>query len=314
MIPWRYHLVSIMAIFLALGLGVVVGTTVINPGLVKNLNSQTDGLKQALKDQQKTDLDLRTQLASMNAFGDQAMPYLVAGTLTGEQIIVVTEEGVDARAISETRKALDLSGAEVLTTLTVRPTMAADSPATKRDLATLLGQLQTTPADQLALGAALALAERLARDPRGDLSGNPDMLGELLSQGFLVSSSPGISSATLSGIGGRGQLVVTIGGGAIDELVPPSATFLGPFVTDLIDAGVVTAAGESLAADDGFVIGLRSATDDLAAASLVTVDNVDLPIGGSAMVLALADTISQGTGGDYGVKDGASRLLPTPPA
>ena len=34
-IPWRYHLVSIMAIFLALGLGVVVGTTVINPGLVQ---------------------------------------------------------------------------------------------------------------------------------------------------------------------------------------------------------------------------------------------------------------------------------------
>ena len=310
MIPWRYHLVSIMAIFLALGLGVVVGTTVINPGLVKNLNSQTDGLRQELKDQRKTDLDLQSQLATMNAFGDQAMPYLVAGTLTGEQVVVVTEEGVDARAISEAQKALDLSGAGVLTTLTVRSTMAADSPATKRDLATLLGQSQSTPADQLASDAAQALAERLAKDPRGDLSGNPDVLGELLSQGFLISSSPGISSATLLGIGGRGQLVVTIGGGAIDELVPPSDTFLGPFVTDLIDSGVVVGAGEGLAAADGFVTALRSAANDLATASLVTVDNVDLPIGGSAMMLALADAISQGTGGDYGVKDGASRLLP----
>jgi hypothetical protein len=311
-IPWRYHLVSIMAIFLALGLGVVVGTTVINPGLVKNLNSQTDGLRQELKDQRKTDLDLQSQLATMNAFGDQAMPYLVAGTLTGEQVVVVTEEGVDARAISEARKALDLSGAEVLTTLTVRSTMAADSPATKRDLATLLGQSQSTPTDQLALDAAQALAERLAKDPRGDLSGSPDVLGELLSQGFLISSSPGISSATLSGIGGRGQLVVTIGGGAIDELVPPSATFLAPFVTGLVDTGVVTGAGEGLAAADGFVTGLRSAADDLSTAALVTVDNVDLPVGGSAMVLALADALAQGTGGDYGVKDGVSRLLPPP--
>jgi hypothetical protein len=301
-----------MAIFLALGLGVVVGTTVINPGLVKNLTSQTDGLKQALKEQQKTDLDLRTQLASMNAFGDQAMPYLVAGTLIGTQVVVVTEEGVDARAISETRKALDLSGAEVLTTLTVRSTMAADSPTTKRDLATLLGQSQSTPAGQLASDAAQALAARLAKDPRGDLSGSPDMLGELLSQGFLISSSPGISSASLLGIGGRGQLVVTIGGGAIDELVPTSDTFLGPFVADLVDSGVVTGAVEGLAAADGFVTGLRSAANDLATASLVTVDNVDLPIGGSAMVLALADAISRGTGGDYGVKDGASRLLPPP--
>ena len=298
-----------MAIFLALGLGVVVGTTVINPGLVKNLNSQTDGLRQELKDQRKTDLDLQSQLATTNAFGDQAMPYLVAGTLTGEQVIVVTEDGVDARAVSETRKALDLSGAEVLTTLTVRSTMAADSPATKRDLATLLGQSQSTPAGQLALDAAQALAQRLAKDPRGDLSGSPDMLGELLSQGFLISSSPSISSATLSGIGGRGQLVVTIGG-AIDELVPPSATFLGPLVTDLVDTGVVTGAGEGLTAADGFVTGLRSAADALSTAALVTVDNVDLPVGGSAMVLALADALLQGTGGDYGVKDGASRLLP----
>ena len=312
MIPWRYHLVSIMAIFLALGLGVVVGTTVINPGLVKNLSSQTDGLRQELKDQRKTDLDLQSQLATMNTFGDQAMPYLVAGTLTGAQVVVVTEEGVDARAISEARKALDLSGAEVLTTLTVRSTMAADTPTTKRDLATLLGQSQSAPAGQLALEAAQALAGRLAKDPRGDLSGSPDMLGELLSQGFLISSSPAISSATLLGIGGRGQLVVTIGGGAVDELVPASATFLGPFVSDLVAAGVVTGAGEGLAAADGFVSGLRAAAGDPTAAALVTVDNVDLPVGGSAMVLALADAISQGTGGDYGVKDGLSRLLPPP--
>jgi hypothetical protein len=311
-IPWRYHLVSIMAIFLALGLGVVVGTTVIDPGLVKSLSSQTDGLTQELKNQRKTDLDLRSQLAATSAFGDQAMPYLVAGTLTGSQVVVVTQEGVDARAISETRKALDLSGAEVLITLTVRSTMAAGTPATRRDLATLLGQSQSAAAGQLALDAAQALAERLAKDPRGDLSGSPDVLEELLSQGFLIPSSSGISSATLLGIGGRGQLVVTIGGGAIDELAPPSDAFLGPLVADLVDAGVVTGAGEAVAAADGFVTGLRSAADQLAAASLVTVDNVDLPVGGSAMVLALADAISQGTGGDYGVKDGASRLLPSP--
>ena len=106
--------------------------------------------------------------------------------------------------------------------------------------------------------------------------------------------------------------MVTIGGGAINELVPPSAVFLAPFVGDLVGAGVVTGAGESVAALDGFVTGLRSVADDPSAAALVTVDNLDLPVGGSAMVLALADALSLGTGGDYGVKDGASRLLPPP--
>ena len=124
MIPWRYHLVSIMAIFLALGLGVVVGTTVINPGLVKNLNSQTDELTQHVRDLQKNLSDLQSQLATMDAFSEQAMPYLVGDELFGRQAVIVTEEGVDARAVAQTRRALDLSAAEVLTTLTVRPTMS----------------------------------------------------------------------------------------------------------------------------------------------------------------------------------------------
>ena len=50
--------------------------------------------------------------------------------------------------------------------------------------------------------------------------------------------------------------------------------------------------------------------DDSSGAPLVTVDNVDLPIGASAMVLGLHDALANGTGGDYGVKDGVTRLLP----
>jgi hypothetical protein len=301
-IPWRYHLVSIMAIFLALGLGVVVGTTVINPGLVKNLNNQTDDLRQKV-------LDLQSELETMGTFTDQAMPYIVGDKLLGEQVVIVTEEGVDARALSESRRALDLSGAEVLTTLTVRPTIAATSSAAQGDLATLLGLSQTTSRDELVNQAAQALADRLAEEPILDLPGETDVLGEMLSQGYITSSAPGVSDTTLEEIGGRGQLVVAIGG-AIDQLEPPSGAFLQPFVTRLIADGVVTGAGESLADDDGFVAGLRATVDGSSGAPLVTVDNVDQPVGGSAMVLAMGEAITQGTGGHYGVKDGASRLLP----
>ena len=83
-----------------------------------------------------------------------------------------------------------------------------------------------------------------------------------------------------------------------------------PFVIELISAGVVSGAGESLASDDGFVSDLRSSVDDSSVAPLVTVDNVDLPIGASAMVLGLQGALTDGTGGDYGVKDGTTRLLP----
>jgi hypothetical protein len=309
-IPWRYHLVSIMAIFLALGLGVVVGTTVINPGLVKNLNNQTDELTQHVRDLQKERLDQGSQLDTWNTFGEQAMPYLVGDTLFGRQVVIVTEEGVDARALAETRRALDLSGAEIKTTLTVRPSMSAETPAAQRELATLLGSSSTTPPELLVSEAARSLAQRLAADPGGDVSGRPDPLGEMLSQGFLISSAPDISDSTLKDIGGRGQMVVAVGGGAVDELSPSSASFMEPFVTELVSAGVVSGAGESLASNDGFVSNLRASVDDSSLAPLVTVDNVDLPVGASAMVLGLQGALRDGTGGDYGVKDGLTRLLP----
>jgi hypothetical protein len=290
-----------MAIFLALGLGVVVGTTVINPGLVKNLNSQTDELTQKVRDLQKDQLDLQAELDTMNTFSEQAMPYLVADELFGRQVVLVTQEGVDPRAIAQTRRALDLSGAEILTTLTVRPTMAADTPASRSDLATLLGLSQTTPPDVLTTEAARTLADRLATDP-----------AELLSQGFLTSSAPGITDATLKDIGGRAQMVVTIGGGPTGEPSPTSELFMQPFVTELVASGVVSGAGETFAADDGFVTDLRSSVDDSSVAPLVTVDNIDLPIGASAMVLGLGEALIDDAGGDYGVKEGATRLLPPP--
>jgi len=311
-IPWRYHLVSIMAIFLALGLGVVVGTTVINPGLVKNLNDQTDGLKDDLRQLQQEQQDLQSRLDTMNTFSEQAMPYLVADELFGRQVVIVTQEGVDPRAVTETRRALDLSGAQILTTFTVRPTMAAETPAARSDLATLLGLSQTTPPEVLTKEAARTLADRLAKDPGTDLSGVPDELGELLSQGFLTSSAPGITDATLDDIGGRGQLVVTIGGGPAGEPSPTSELFMEPLVTELVGSGVVSGAGETLTADDGFVTDLRSAVDDSSVAPLVTVDNIDLPVGASAMVLGLGEALIDDAGGDYGVKEGATRLLPPP--
>jgi hypothetical protein len=309
-ISWRYHLISIVAVFLALGLGVLAGTTVLNDNLVRNLKGQTQQLRSDLSDLRKQVDDYRTQLATMNAFADQAMPYVVGSKLANEDVVVVTEDGVDGRALAETRKALDLAGAHVLTTLTVHPSLAAGTPGAQQDLATLLGLPQDATPEELEAAAAQTLAERLAKDPRAALVGQTDPLGELLSQGFVTASGPGLSDTTLQGIGGRGQMVVTIGGGGA-ALTPPSSALLVPFVGDLVTLGVVTGAGESVAADDGFISGVRGAPND-SGNPLVTVDNADMPIGSSAMVLGLQSVLFGGPGGDYGIKADASRLLPPP--
>ncbi|HYH28079.1 MAG TPA: copper transporter, partial [Actinomycetota bacterium] len=44
MISFRFHLVSLVAVFLALGLGILAGTTVLDRQIVSQLERQTDRL------------------------------------------------------------------------------------------------------------------------------------------------------------------------------------------------------------------------------------------------------------------------------
>jgi hypothetical protein len=309
-ISWRYHLISIVAVFLAFGLGVLTGTTVLNDNLVRRLKSQTRSLTEQLDELRSSDQDNESELARMNAFAEQAMPYLVDATLIGQQVVVVTQDGVDGGAVAETRTALDLAGADVITTLAVQPTMAAQTSNAQRDLAAILGLPDSTSAQELATAGGRAIALRLATDPAVDPTG-ADVLGELLSQGFLTASAPEITDATLGEIGGRDQLVVVVGGTS-EELAPASTDFMVPLVQGLADLDVVAGVGESLDANDGLVSAIRSALE-ASAGPLVTVDNIDRPVGASAMALGLRAAIVLGTGGDYGVKPGATRLLPPAP-
>jgi hypothetical protein len=299
-----------VAVFLAFGLGVLTGTTVLNDNLVRQLKSQTRDLKANLDELRRTDQDIQSELARMNAFAEEAMPYLVDAALIGEQVIVVTQDGVDGNALAETRTALDLAGADVITTLTVQPTMAAETPNTQRDLAAILGLPDSTSAQELSAAAASAVALRLAADPAVDPAVG-DVLGELLSQGFMTASAPEITDATLGQIGGRDQLVVVVGG-TNGVLSPTSTDFMVPLVEALAVLAVVAGAGESLEANDMFLSSIRSSVDT-SAVPLITVDNIDRPVGASAMALGLRAAIAQGTGGDYGVKPGATRLLPPAP-
>ncbi|TMK19625.1 MAG: copper transporter, partial [Actinobacteria bacterium] len=48
MINLRYHIVSLAATFLAFGLGILAGTTVIDQGLVSSLRQNTSALERDL--------------------------------------------------------------------------------------------------------------------------------------------------------------------------------------------------------------------------------------------------------------------------
>jgi hypothetical protein len=308
-ISWRYHLVSIVAVFLALGLGVLAGTTVLDQGLVNTLQDRTQRLQDDLGELRATVGDLQDRLGAMSAFADQALPHLVESQLSDREIVIVTQDGVEDGSVDQAREALDLAGAVVLTTLSVRPEMAAETAESRRALAELLGMPESTPPEDLSATAADLLATRLSLEPDPIAEpGSEDLLGVLLSEGFVTASTPGLSDATLLDLGGRDQVVVTVGGGS-EEIAPGPSSFLVPLVRSLADSGVVTAAGESLSVEVSYVERVRDEVD-ADGTPLVTVDDLDQAVGGAALVLGLQRASLEGIGGHYGVKAGASRLLP----
>ena len=74
MVDFRYHVVSIIAVFLALALGIVVGTTALNGALLDNLKTSIDTLSTDKRALEGSVSVLREQVASDQRLVEQVAP------------------------------------------------------------------------------------------------------------------------------------------------------------------------------------------------------------------------------------------------
>ena len=68
MIDFRYHLVSLIAVFLAIALGIVIGTTQLNGKVLDDLRGQVSSLEQDKRDLEDNTQQLQTQQDNSEAF------------------------------------------------------------------------------------------------------------------------------------------------------------------------------------------------------------------------------------------------------
>ena len=116
----RHHLFSLVSVFLALGLGILIGTSICSDGrLVHELSARSDAfesqLSQLRRERQAVEADLaRTEndLARYREFGQEVLPRLVSRKLEGRQVglVFVGDSPEIQQAVSEL---LWLSGARV---------------------------------------------------------------------------------------------------------------------------------------------------------------------------------------------------------
>jgi hypothetical protein len=301
MISFRFHLVSLVAVFLALGLGVLAGTTVLNKGIVTVLEAQTNELRETSADLRQRVTRLEGEARMSSAFERQAMEHLVSGRLPGTDVILITQEGTDGAGIQGARRALEEAGAELRAVLSVHRRITLERGSDRQALALAIGTSGDDPG-ALKAQAAEALAIRLAFGSTGD-----DVLASLLDAGFLVNRGPGLDGEALRQLGGNGEVFVVVAGGP-EGADPAPSDFLVPLVQRLVLQGEAVAAAESLDSQYEFVGLLRG--DGSVSEQMVTQDNVDRIPGEVGLVLGLQHLLTSGQGGHYGVKDGASGSIP----
>jgi hypothetical protein len=307
MVSFRYHLVTIVAVFLALALGILMGTTVVKQGVVDQLKQRTDRATTDANNLRKDVNDLRQQLATWNDFARAAEPLLVSGQLTGQTVVLVAADGVELSEVNGVRNALASAGADVSAVLLATSRMGLQDQSVRAQLATVVGLPDTTDPADLAKAAVEALAARLIQGPPS-ASGSLDVLEQLAgAKLLLIRENP----QGLAHVGGAGQPVVVLSGGK-GPPVPDPQSFFVPMVETLVKAAQPVVAGETLDSAYPFVSLLRR--DGAVDGQAVTVDDADQMSGRVALVLGLRRLLDAGIAGcgDFGVKPDACAILPSP--
>jgi hypothetical protein len=335
MINLRYHIVSITAVFLALGIGLTLGSTFLDRVTVDNLKHQLDTVEAQVGETRAENDSLSSRVDALedrdSRLREELPERLLAGHLDGVPVLVVGTRGTDEALVDATVGALGSAGAQVAGTWWLTDRWRLDDPDEVSQLGALL-DLTTDDADRLRRNGAIRVAELLAQasqtaadisilDPTGVVAqpAEPALVARLEEAGFIeYEALPGAPDDRVL-LPPAGTRYVVVSGVLPDDGAQLFATALLDEVVAAGTAPVVAAQGEVdlRDADDApapedarrstFVGPLR--TGEITRDRLSTVDHLDTSAGLAAAVLAVEDLGTLRTG-HYGVASGAARLLP----
>ena len=313
MIDFRYHLVSIIAVFLALAVGIVLGTTALNGPVLTDLRRNLERLSDDKRGLETDVVGLRGDVAAADDFATSVAPALLEGSLDEQRVLLVVTPETPADLAERLTPLLTQAGAQVTGQLRLLPALSEEG--NRQLVEDLVAEVVPAgldlPDGEPADRAAVELAAALGRQPGGD--------------GIEVTEAQAVLAAfeeadLVQYTGQAEQLVQATGvivlGAPAPEAEPDEQavaardallSLAGAF--DDAAGGVVVAAPAGSAAGGGLLEVLRE--DSGTAGRVSGVDNADRGIGMVAIVRALAEQL-RGVVGQYGSGAGATGPLPSP--
>jgi hypothetical protein len=333
-IDFRYHLVSIVAVFLALAIGIVLGSTELQGPLYNRLNNTTADLQNELG-QANSQRDAAQQQANLGENYAQAVePVVLHDLLAGQRLLIVTEPGAPSSVVTAiSNAATQYAGATVTGQIALQPKFFDNSDTTLDGLNQInqamsqadgvvlnTGSSYQQQAAQVIAGEILTRASassagqgattQPSTQPSSSASAGSQqetdaqtMLGSYANSGFLTISGQPAAPATLA-------VIVTPQTAAADGSTDLLGQLLGPLAEELAAKSSATVVA-GVSADSGSGSPIATLRASSAASKVSSVDDADFVAGQSAVIQALAVQLNGGNPGSYGIANGASAVAPS---
>jgi Copper transport outer membrane protein, MctB len=312
-IDFRYHLVSIIAVFLALAVGLAVGSTALSG---KAEEALTAAQHRALADNnslRKDDKLLQEEVSVDQAVAAANSKAILDGLLANERVVLIAAPGADGAVLSGLSTALRQADATVTGEVQLNDSFTTTTGQTEDELTAL--------AHSLAAQAGLALAQ----DPVNPLVAGQQAAGQVLADSLVSSSGTETSTSSQNILNGFSQAgyITVVSGAPADQpaelaiLVTPggpppqsSSQVLVAFAQELKSAGGATVMAGAVTS-----IGTGSAisAEDSAGPLVSTVDDADIESGQILVVDALWEALHGKPPKPYGAVPGTA-VSPAPTA
>ncbi len=323
MIDFRYHLVSIVAVFLALAVGIVLGSTELRGAAFTALDRTSSALSAKLNAADAENSALQQEVNGDRAFAQAAEPVLLAHLLDVQRVVVITAPGAPAGVVNGVTTALGDAGATVSGQVALSAKFADTSASnlsllnqlTQRVVPSGLTLADGTPQQQAAqvLASALVSSGSSSSGSSGSGSSGSQAGNSQAAQTILSSYSAG-QFITVTGQPAQGATLAVI-------VTPSSAPAAGN--SDPANQAIVSlaqefgtgskatvVAGPSSGSGQGSAISAVRASG--AANSASTVDNADQVTGQIVVVQALHQQLNGHKPGSYGTQSDANSAGPSP--
>ena len=281
----KYYVVTIVSIFLAIGLGIFIGFMLNaqdilssqRDDIISQLEVKFDYLKDENEKVKSESNRIENENKKLNEFNRIVYQEIITNKLSGLRVGVI--ETNDDYLYSDINQILDLAGARVISNTTIKDSLYSDLDKLKETYKTIVGK---EPQDVVS-----ATIEELTQSLiNGEMS---PLIKELTEQGLID-----ISQAYEEGLD-----YIVIGGGSKDKEDSKYKT---------VDKTIIDVAKKNQLQ----IVGIEqedvknSYVDRYKESRISSVDNVNSDIGKMTLVLVM-----DGNPGNYGVKPSAGSLAPT---